>query len=306
MNRTFLFAHILLGAMVIVPLTFLFQSSSSAETVPSLLNTSLLLTRLPEVALFDQLNRLQYPVLASYTMQKGEDFWLFCRRFKLDRDSVRSSNDLDVLTNLQGTTLKIPNHKVSLYTVTSPETLESISGGYQRGHVKGNHFAEEILQANDYPLPDLKDTAHRFPEGTILLLPDVLKPVGFPAPFQGRVSSGFGIRKHPVLGIVRPHRGIDIPEPYGTKVYAPRRGVVTHAGWEGGYGNMVEIEHVKHSGAHVYTRYGHLSKITVHEGQIVKPGTLIGLVGSTGISTGPHLHYEVRDDSGRANNPGLY
>lgn len=306
MKRAQLFVHTLLGAMFLIPMVYFFQGPSEASAAPSVFQSNLLITQLPAIPLFDQLKKLDYPVLASYILQKGEDFWFFCKQHQLDRDSIRSSNNLDTLTGLQGTELKIPNRKGTLYKVTEPETLVSISQGYMRGKVKGNRFTDEILQANGYPLPDMTDQERRFQAGTTLFLPDVLKPFGFPAPFQGRISSAYGQRRHPVSGVVRAHRGIDIPKPYGTKVYAARRGVVTQAGWAGGYGNMVEIRHVKSSGAAVYTRYGHLSQINVQAGRSVRPGTLLGLVGSTGISTGPHLHYEVRDEAGRANNPFNY
>jgi len=300
--------NVIIGGILLVPPVFLFQKVFGAA-VPTSIESDLLITHMPDVPNFDQMERLDFPVIATYVMSKGEDIWRFCKRNKLNLDSVRTCSDLDVLTFSGPTIVKIPNSKGSLYRVTNPESLDSISKGYQRGIVKGNHFKEEILAANDFPPPDFKDSEHRFAPGTILFLPSVLKPVGYPPPpFQTkiRISSGYGMRRHPVLGITKPHRGIDIPRPYGEPVHAARRGMITQAGWVGGYGNMVEIRHTNHSGAFVYTRYGHLSKITVHEGQSVRLGTLIGLVGSTGISTGPHLHYEVRDESGRANNPSLY
>jgi murein DD-endopeptidase MepM/ murein hydrolase activator NlpD len=104
------------------------------------------------------------------------------------------------------------------------------------------------------------------------------------------------------LGVTRAHRGYDIPKPYGTPVYAPRAGVVVFTGWLGGYGNMIKIRHVIKKGTY-YTIYGHLSKILVHEGQHVAIYQKIGLVGSTGLSTGPHLHFEVRDANDRPQPP---
>ena len=94
------------------------------------------------------------------------------------------------------------------------------------------------------------------------------------------------------------HAGIDLASPTGTPIYATADGVVDRAEWFGGYGNMVEIEH----GKGIATRYGHMSRIAVRDGERVKRGDLIGYVGSTGRSTGSHLHYEVRID-GRAVNP---
>lgn len=111
-------------------------------------------------------------------------------------------------------------------------------------------------------------------------------------------TSGYGVRSDPFRGSAAMHAGIDLAAPTGTAVYATADGVVDHASWEGGYGNMVEIEH----GKGLATRFGHLSRILVHSGQTVHRGDLIALVGSTGRSTGPHLHYEVRID-GHAVNP---
>jgi len=106
----------------------------------------------------------------------------------------------------------------------------------------------------------------------------------------GYVSSGFGLRLHPILHVYRHHEGIDISARRGTPVYASANGTVVFAGKNGGYGNMIMLDH-KYG---FQTRYGHLHKILVRKGQHVKRGEKIGEVGSTGLSTAPHLHYEVR------------
>jgi murein DD-endopeptidase MepM/ murein hydrolase activator NlpD len=115
------------------------------------------------------------------------------------------------------------------------------------------------------------------------------------------MSSSFGLRVHPVLGGVRMHKGIDLPASTGTPIYATADAVVGKADWFGGYGLCVELEH----GANMETRYGHMSRIAVAEGQTVRKGDVIGYVGSTGRSTGSHLHYEVRI-AGEAVNPIPY
>ncbi|MDR6113340.1 M23 family metallopeptidase [Sphingomonas sp. NCPPB 2930] len=115
---------------------------------------------------------------------------------------------------------------------------------------------------------------------------------------QLKFTSNFGIRSDPFRGTAAMHAGVDIPGPVGTPIYATADGIVDHAGWQGGYGNLVEINH----GKGIATRYGHLSKILVADGARVTRGQLIALMGSTGRSTGPHLHYEVRMD-GHAVNP---
>lgn len=111
-------------------------------------------------------------------------------------------------------------------------------------------------------------------------------------------SSYFGVRSDPFRGTAAMHAGVDLPGPIGTPVYATADGIVDRAGRAGGYGNLVEIDH----GKGIQTRYGHLSKILVQPNQRVKRGEEIALMGSTGRSTGSHLHYEVRID-GRAVNP---
>ncbi len=111
-------------------------------------------------------------------------------------------------------------------------------------------------------------------------------------------TSRFGVRTDPFRGGAAMHSGVDIPGAYASPIYATADGVVGRTGWVGGYGNLVELEH----GKGIQTRYGHLSSIMVAAGKKVKRGDLIALMGSTGRSTGNHLHYEVRID-GRAVNP---
>ena len=106
------------------------------------------------------------------------------------------------------------------------------------------------------------------------------------------LSSSYGMRVHPITGKLARHNGVDIPAPYGTPIYATADGIVGRAQRLGGYGNYVEIEH----GNAIETRYGHMSSFVVQPGQQVKKGDVIGYVGSTGRSTGNHLHYEVRID----------
>ena len=117
-------------------------------------------------------------------------------------------------------------------------------------------------------------------------------PVRQPLIGEAEVSSPFGYRADPFLGRPALHPGVDLVQEYGAEIHATASGRVVHAGPAGGYGNMVEIEH----GNNLATRYGHMSEVLVEEGQAVKPGDTIGRIGSTGRSTGPHLHYEVRID----------
>ena len=115
-------------------------------------------------------------------------------------------------------------------------------------------------------------------------------------PTLGRVSSFYGTRDDPFHGHKANHMGLDIAANAGTPVYAMQEGVVSFSGVKGGYGNCIKINHFFYMVPElpqVTTLYGHLSTIYVKEGEMVKRGQVIGLIGSTGRSTGPHLHYEV-------------
>ena len=117
-------------------------------------------------------------------------------------------------------------------------------------------------------------------------------------PVSGRVTSRFGSRFHPILGYMRFHSGLDLAASAGTPIVAAADGRVIAAGWHGGYGRQVAIAHSDG----IQTRYGHMSRIAASQGQVVRQGQVIGYVGSSGLSTGPHLHYEVIKN-GRAVNP---
>jgi murein DD-endopeptidase MepM/ murein hydrolase activator NlpD len=125
-------------------------------------------------------------------------------------------------------------------------------------------------------LETVRDTAKRLPFAN-------------PAPGQ-EITSRFGNRPDPFFGGLAMHAGIDFRAPTGTEIRSTGAGKVVTASFSGGYGNMVEIDH----GLGLSTRYGHMSRILVSEGDTVEPGQILGLSGSTGRSTGPHLHYEVR------------
>ncbi|XUU61522.1 M23 family metallopeptidase [Erythrobacter sp. HA6-11] len=130
------------------------------------------------------------------------------------------------------------------------------------------------------------------PETEGVVQPAISIPSRNPLDANYRLSSGYGMRTHPVLGRRKAHKGIDLAAPTGTPVYATADGVVTKAKWFSSYGLYISIDH----SADLETRYAHLSKLAVEAGEYVEKGELIGYVGSTGRSTGPHLHYEVRID----------
>ncbi|BEP28457.1 murein hydrolase activator EnvC family protein [Helicovermis profundi] len=122
--------------------------------------------------------------------------------------------------------------------------------------------------------------------------------MAWPTPGYTRITSPFGYRIHPITHKKKLHTGIDIAIPYGEKIYAAQSGTIIYAGWFGGYGKAVMIDH----GGGYVTLYGHNSKLLVKVGQKVKRGEAISKCGTTGASTGPHLHFEVREN-GKYVNP---
>ncbi|MBR9977499.1 MAG: M23 family metallopeptidase, partial [Bacteroidetes bacterium] len=159
------------------------------------------------------------------------------------------------------------------------------------GRVIGYRFDLSGSDSTGYFAPDGENLQKAFKRAPLSIL---------------RVTSGFGMRTHPISGKRKMHTGIDYAAPTGTPVWAVGSGTVTFTGWKGGYGNTIEI---RHSGS-VVTRYGHLSKIYVKRGQGVRQQQTIGAVGSTGYSTGPHLHFEylvngVYTPPRRVKNPSL-
>jgi murein DD-endopeptidase MepM/ murein hydrolase activator NlpD len=130
------------------------------------------------------------------------------------------------------------------------------------------------------------DKAFKYSEELFNVIPAI-------CPCEGTIENNFGMRFHPILKTMRMHDGIDIITDVGTKVYAPGGGVVTFVGWRTGYGLTVEIEH----GYGYKTLYGHLHGANVRQGEHINRSALIAFTGNTGeLSTGPHLHYEVRHD----------
>ncbi|MEP3422424.1 MAG: M23 family metallopeptidase [Erythrobacter sp.] len=164
--------------------------------------------------------------------------------------------------------------------------------------VSGDERFRELFatwSALDNGVPQSPGTAPAIVERPTISVPSRM-------PLEGaRLSSGYGMRNHPVLRQRRRHNGVDLAAPTGTPVYATADGLVGRADWFSSYGLYISIDH----GAELETRYAHLSRLAVAAGERVKKGDLIGYVGSTGRSTGPHLHYEVRVD-GVAVNPIPY
>lgn len=164
---------------------------------------------------------------------------------------------------------------------------EGIDGGPHRDEIDKMSFRSRRLQSDLTIL-----------EGRLMQREQMLSSTPSITPVRGIPTDGFGGRSDPFTGEPGRHSGIDISTASGRPVRAPADGVVVKAEWANGYGNVVFLAH----GYGYSTRYGHLSKFNVRPGQRVKRGDVVGFVGSTGRSTGPHLHYEVRRN-GKATNP---
>lgn len=175
--------------------------------------------------------------------------------------------------------------------------LNSVSdGGLIKFMTQKVDMLERQLYAQSLSFDQLKETAQQ-QKGKLYHIPSLL-PV---SNVVASIAGGYGMRRDPVTGVAKFHAGLDYAAPTGTPVYATADGKVTVAERKNIYGNIIEIDH----GFEYQTRYMHLSRMSVIPGQTVKKGQEIGRIGSTGKSTAPHLHYEVRF-RGEAQNPVNY
>lgn len=210
-----------------------------------------------------------------------ENLYTLAKKFNTNIDSIRSTNYIEAIGLLyRGKTLILYNKKGMLYKIPTDNVDVATLAK------KFNKNIEQICLANDIP------PTYKFSKGEFVFLPDTyIRFKDFMLPlFNTKITSKFGLRKHPIFGILKYHEGIDLKQKYGAQVRAAADGKVIFAGWAEGYGKLVILKHQKG----YTTYYGHLSKIRVKVGQTVYKGQLIGNVGMTGWTTGPHLHFEVR------------
>lgn len=216
----------------------------------------------------------------SYKVKEGDTLESIARKYRIPEKFIIAENNIKPYTKLKvGQTIRIPNKPGIFYKVKRGDRLVQIAEKYQIS-------IEDILQDN----PEIKDTA-LLSMGKKIFLPNAVIPEPPPVwvpPARGRITSHFGRRIHPVYGFWHFHTGVDISMNY-EPVKAARDGVVLYAGYMGGYGKTIILKH----GTEFKTLYGHLSAYRVKTGQYVKAGQVIGISGNTGISTGPHLHFEV-------------
>lgn len=233
--------------------------------------------------------------LVTYVVRAGDSIHTISRQLDVSMSTIIDFNDLANPSDIKaGDTLKLPQPDGLVYTVQSGDTFDKIAKYF---------FApvEELLLANNLKCDSLINPGQRvfIPKGLMNLYQYVPQSTPFRWPVYGVISSAYGWRTHPVNGEPSFHSGLDLAAPEGAPLFAAADGVVVFAGVNGGYGNAVDIQH-----ANGYlTRYGHMSKICVYAGQQVEAGDLIGKVGSTGVSTGPHVHFEIKDPKQNTMNP---
>ena len=196
-------------------------------------------------------------------------------------------NGIDnVRTLMAGQKIRIPNQYGIVYTIQKGDSLNSIS-------IKHRVSVEEIVDANELADEKLSAGGELFIPGARMDSASLKKAMGelFICPISQsyRISSYFGRRQDPFSGVLSEHTGVDLACPTGTPINATMSGKIVKTGWTTIFGNYVIINH----GNGYQTLYAHMSKILCRTGQSVSQGTRIGLVGSTGYSTGPHLHFTV-------------
>jgi murein DD-endopeptidase MepM/ murein hydrolase activator NlpD len=232
----------------------------------------------------------------QYTVKDGDSLWSIANSFNLDINTLFGCNTMKDPNYLRvGTVLRIPNQDGIFYKVAKGDTLAEIAK-------KHGTQTEQIVKANGMDAGSLKDGEEIFLPGAKPVT-TVFSLIGsssgkssqqfsktFEWPLSGRINSGYGWRRHPLTKRRDFHTGIDIKGSTGRIIRASKAGRVAYAGWMGGYGRVVVIDH----GRSYTTLYAHCSSLMVKQGQRVSTGQPVGKVGSSGQATGPHLHFEVR------------
>jgi len=236
--------------------------------------------------------------LTRHPVQLGENYWTIAKRYGISVRTLLGANPDMPFTAYMGQSLLIPSEEGALHPVEKDEKLALIA---------------ELYRVDEKTLRETNGISWWRPlkAGDCLFIPDA-RPIQmstewkeyyekrgfFGAPFAdwGKGwTSRYGLRKDPITGEDAHHGGMDFKAPYGTDVFASAGGKVTFVGVQGAYGNLIIIRH----NTTYTTYYGHLSKMFVTQGQTVRKGQRIGKVGSTGRSTGPHLHFEIHRNGKR-------
>lgn len=222
------------------------------------------------------------------------------------------NGDVEFLEDLEEQYAKTEGYKLDLEKLKANLDAKQKAEATKRGKLEANK--EDVSKLKAEVATDnkaLEKQVDKLNDEANALIAEILKLQGteeyvggeflWPAPGYNTVTSEFGNRKHPILKVNKLHTGIDIRVPSGNNIVAANAGKVIKAAWNNSYGYMVMVDH----GGGIVTLYAHNSQLKVQTGDIVTRGQLIALSGSTGMSTGPHLHFEVRVN-GEYKNPRLY
>ena len=230
-----------------------------------------------------------------YTVKSGDSLYSVANEYKVHISTILDFNNIGDPRDLRvGARLEIPETDGLLYEVHAGETMSYIAKLF---------FAPLNLLLKENRLTEdstLKVGQKIFVPMYLINMYEYIA-AGFPYrwPVYGVISSEYGWRIHPVSGERSFHTGLDIAAPEGAPIFNAADGYVVFAGENGGYGNMVEVQHDNGTS----TLYGHMSHISVYKGQRVYTGSLLGRVGATGVATGPHVHFEVHDKNLKTVNP---
>ena len=228
------------------------------------------------------------PTITRHIVARGECLWNIARKYHVRMETIVGMNDLPSARYLRpGQILEVPDTDGSYIKLKKGDTVGGICKKYEID-------VTDLVNANPgVDVQNLQIGERLFIPG-MGALADIFR---FSWPVHGRISGRYGMRLHPIYRRRMMHTGLDIAAPYGTPIRASLGGRVKFVGWKGGYGKAVIVEHDNG----YQTLYGHCSKILVNRGQTVKKGQQIAKVGSTGVSNGPHVHFELLKGGKRTN-----
>lgn len=252
----------------------------------------------------------------SYEVKDGETLWSIADAMDVEIDTLIGCNNIGAVLRA-GATLRVPNQDGIFYTVKLGDHIRALSSRFKIAlnvlqQVNKGLDLEKLSVGEEVFLPGARPEVVQEPKQRVANKPDaprntkippaeqVKTPSGGPFrwPVAGTISSPFGWRRHPIFRRADFHSALDIKAARGTTIRASRGGTVVYAGWQGGYGNTVVIDH----GGGYSSLYAHCNSISVQKGQAVSANSVIASVGSTGRATGPHVHFEIRVNN-RAVNP---
>ncbi|MFW5891196.1 MAG: peptidoglycan DD-metalloendopeptidase family protein [bacterium] len=230
----------------------------------------------------------------TYTIRNGDTLNSIANYYNIKVNDILIQNNIKNPDLIQiGAKIKIPVSMVK-YKIKKGDNLSDLADRY-------NTSCEQIIKVNKIKNPDkiypgqtinIPKTTKKSEKKEYAVLARSRRP-SFIWPVQGNISSKYGWRIHPVFKKRKFHTGIDISVPVGTPVFAAESGTVTYSGWSSGYGYLIIIDHNNQYKSY----YAHNIKLFVEKGKKIKKGKIIALSGNTGLSTGPHLHFEIRKNN---------